>query len=401
MYKKHRHVVTTLMQQLATDMRLLFEQGITLESGERIFGACVAIKGDLDFFQKYMELTRSYSSLGVKNKYEICHLCRAGCEQYPFEDYAEDPRWVESMLCSRPWDVQNPPPLSEIPCDRGNPEAIIAHDVFHIVKVGVGRDVIGGVLIFLLRKGFFDHPGSTKNIDDRFERSYSVFSMWCQAERHTPGLQSFTKSFFNMKNMMSAPWASSKASDTRLLLKWLVWFLRLNLKSPSVSGFDQHLKHMLEVCESTLDINLTHHHGLWLERACAQRLYTSMMTCLRGYAYLGTAAIRYGIRSFIQKPKQHALHHVAHKLKKQLLKGATLVCSPQTFACDVNEDFIGRISRLSRRVGFRLCDLRVSQRYCLKIAALLRKKKRPGLHGKLAFSKAKQRGGARLNRKGS
>eukprot|EP00438_Fugacium_kawagutii_P013700 Skav233525 [mRNA] locus=scaffold2975:258320:260080:- [translate_table: standard] len=385
-YKRHPHVATDLLQEFSTNMRSLFEDGIVLDTGEQFFGALVAIKGDLDFHQKYMNLTRSYSHCGTKNKIEICHLCKGGHEDYPFEEYSEVPNWVSSMFLSRPWNVANAPSLSNIQFDTQRPELAIAQDPFHIVKLGLGRDVVGGVLIYLLRKGFFDFEGGSTNIDARFVRAHSSFSLWCQVEHHSPGLRSFSKAFFNMKNLLSAPWASSKASDTRLLLSWLVWFLRLNLTNPFVPGHSHLLRNMLEVCENTLEINIMHHHGLFLERPCAMRLYVHIMTSLRGYTVLGRAALQYGIRSFIQKPKHHALHHIAYRLREQLLKGSTLIASPQMLACDVNEDFIGHISRLSRRVGFRLCDLRVFQRYFLKIAALLRRRKQKGLNAKHAFT---------------
>ena len=400
-YKKHPEVVNVLLEELATNMTDLFETGVLVQSGQKVYGALIGIKGDLDFHEKYLNLVRSYSHVGAKNKIEICHLCRAGHQHFPFEDFAETPTWSSSMFFARPWNAQNRPALSTIPFDRNHPEKMIAHDLFHIVKVGVARDVIGSVLIYLLRRGFFDHDGCSTDIEQRFKRAHSVFSLWCIAERKSPGLRSFSKRFYNMKNLMSAPWASSKASDSRLLLSWLVWYLKLNLVTPTVDGHNQTLRHMLEVCESTLEINMLHHHGLWLPRACAQKLYASILTALRGYAYLGRAAIGYGIRSFIIKPKHHALHHVAYRLKLQLFQGSELILSPQAFSCDVNEDFIGRISRLSRRVSIKLCDLRVCQRYHLKIAALL--KRRPvqpgqpgvGLRAKLAFSKPKPRKGGK------
>ena len=39
------------------------------------------------------------------------------------------------------------------------------------------------------------------------------------------------------------------------------------------------------------------------------------------------------------------------------------------------KDFVGRISRLSRRVDVRTCDKQVFERYFLKVKALLRRRK--------------------------
>ena len=174
-----------------------------------------------------------------------------------------------------------------------------------------------------------------------------------------------------------------------LLLQWLIWFLKLNISSPVVPGYGPLLDELLQVCQSTIGINILHHHGLWLERDCATTLYVHMMTCLRGYAVLGRRAMTLHVRAFIQKPKHHALHHIAFALKRQLKTSASLILSPQAFSNDVNEDYVGRISRLSRRVSIRLCDLRVCQRLFLKIAALLRQRR--GTGAKCGLTKPKHK----------
>lgn len=389
--KKHPGVAKKMLELLSQDMTDLFNNGVVLTNGQVVYAAIVGIKGDMDFHTKYSALERSYSNLGRKRAIKMCHLCQAGSESYPFEDYQEDPAWSDSrsMLAERPWNIHQPPALNTIPFDQDGPELALRGDAFHIVKLGVGRDVVGGTLVLLLRKGFFDYPGCSTKIDERFCRAHSSFALWCAAEGKSPGLRSFTKSYFNMTSLISAPWASSKASDTVLLLQWLIWFLKLNISSPVVPGYGPLLDELLQVCQSTIGINILHHHGLWLERDCATTLYVHMMTCLRGYAVLGRRAMTLHVRAFIQKPKHHALHHIAFALKRQLKTSASLILSPQAFSNDVNEDYVGRISRLSRRVSIRLCDLRVCQRLFLKIAALLRQRR--GTGAKCGLTKPKHK----------
>lgn len=120
---------------------------------------------------------------------------------------------------------------------------------------------------------------------------------------------------------------------------------------------------------------MVHHHKLWMDRPCAKKNYVAVMTLLRGYVVLGRRSLDLGIRGFIQKPKHHALHHIALEVRYRLVQGDTLIANPQMTACEMNEDFMGRISRLSRRVGFRLVDLRVAQRYFLKVRALVNKRR--------------------------
>ena len=374
-YKKHPHIIDELLSILAGDLTHLFHDGVTLDNGKTFFGACVALKGDMDFHAKVMGLERCYSNVGTKSEIKLCHLCHAGDVNYKFEDYSETPGWLATLHATRPWDESNPPCLTSIPFDNSAPERLLAGDLFHIVKCGVARDVIGGCLILLLRLCFFDYHGLTVNIKDRFERAHSMFSLWCKANGKSAGLRSFTMAFFNMKKLISAPWASTKGSDSVLCLQWLQFTLKLNIGNPVVPGHSKLLKAMLQVCEAALGILMVHHHGLFMERACGRLLYGHILTFLRGYAYLGRQSINLNIRAFIQKPKCHALHHIGTNIRKQLLTNAQLILSPQMTSCDVNEDFLGRICRLSRRVGFRQCDLRVCQRYGYKIVALLRNRK--------------------------
>ena len=68
-----------------------------------------------------------------------------------------------------------------------------------------------------------------------------------------------------MKSLLSAPWASSKGSDSVLLLKWLQHTLRVNLNCPTVPGYESLLESMLQVVDAALGIRMIHLHRLWLE----------------------------------------------------------------------------------------------------------------------------------------
>lgn len=371
-YKKYPQVITALLNEVAANMKELYETGVTLSNGSVVYGALVAIKGDLDFHKKTANLTRCYANVGSINAIQMCHLCLAGSVQHDFEDYSESPEWASSSFASRPWDIA--PYLTQIPHYPSSPEKIIENDLMHVFKLGVGRDIVGGILVILLRKGFFDSEGQSKDIRYRFERSYSHFHLWCKATGKTAGLRSFSKAYFNMTSLMSAPWSNSKASDTMLLLEWLAFVLRTNLDVPTVHGFENLLKPMLQLCECGLALRMVHRHPLFLERQCALYFYINAMTVLRAYSYLGQKAIEINIRAFVQKPKCHALHHIAHKVKMHLLTGASVIPSPQIYSCDMNEDWIGRVARLSRRVGFRMVDKHVIERYFLKITSLLKQR---------------------------
>ena len=373
-YKRHPTIVEDLLAEITKSLCKLFYDGVSAAGGT-MYGALISIKGDMDWHKKVMSLDRSYANAGTSEQKELCHLCKAGGPTVPFEDYSENPGWLCTVGVERPWPSGSPPTLTQVPFDETCPEMVLQPDLFHIHKLGFARDVIGGVLILLLRLGFYDHPGSSVNIVDRFERAHSWFVLFCRAQGHSPGLRSFTKAFFNMQTLISAPWSSSKGSDSILLLQWLRHSLRIHMLNRTVPGHEQLLSHMLQVVEACLGLRMVHHHKLWLDRQCARLLYVHMMTALRGYSRLGKAALQLHIRAFIQKPKTHALHHLAIFLKQELEKGASVIMSPQAHACEVSEDFMGRVCRLSRRVGFRQVNLRVCHRYFIKVNALLRKRR--------------------------
>ena len=374
-YKRHSHIIDELVLEISQNLQKLFHQGINTNQGT-IFAALVAVKGDLDFEKKLMSLTRSYAHVGTKNCLEICHLCKAGGPGCFFEDFSEAPGWLETVGTERPWNGDDPPAFSQIPFDDTFPEKLLQLDIFHVCKLGVFRDIIGGILILLLRLKFFDYEGSTINMEDRMNRAHGSFALWCTTLSKSPGLRSFSMRYFNMKSLLSAPWANSKGSDSVLLLQWLQHTLHVNINYPNVAGYEQLLKRMLQVVDAALGIRMVHSHRLWLERHCAHMLYYKIMTTLRGYTALARDALRLQVRAFVQKPKQHSLHHIGHELKSELQKGATLILNPQCFGCEMSEDFIGRVSRLSRRVGFRLVHLRVIQRYFVKVRVLLDKRRK-------------------------
>ena len=202
--------------------------------------------------------------------------------------------------------------------------------------------------------------------------------LWCGPEvRAKAQAYGLLRNLFSIwKRWFPHPGQIPKGSDSMLLLEWLIFTLKLNLQSPAVEGHSGLLKRMLQLCQASLSLKMIHSHKLWLERDCARQLYAHIMTTLRAYAVCARDAIALKVQAFRLKPKFHALHHIGVFLKSQLVRGNTLICNPQMYACEPNEDFVGRISRLSRKVNIRLCDKRVYERYFLKVVSLLRRRKR-------------------------
>ena len=381
-YKSNPHVVEALLREIASSFKRLFNAGVASGDDQRLFVAVAGVKGDFDFHKTFFDLERCYGKVITRHGVgHICHTCNAatgrthpGLDCPPFEDFDDEPEWRHSMFQARPWSAL--PILASLPFDVWwVQERMLIPDPFHLVKLGLARDLIGGIVIVLARKAFFDFEGSTRNLDDRLRRAESSFLMYCAACHERPAFRGFTRAFFHIKNHMSAPYTNSKGSDSMILLRWLLWLVSLNMTQPVVQGYNGLLRLMKHCCKAVLGMfRLLHSHKLFLERSCATHLYILMMRLLRGYKLLGQRAILLAVRAFVLKPKAHGLHHVAFSLKGQLESGAPLVLSPECHGCEPNEDYIGRVSRLSRKVGAQVVDLRVIQRVFLKTRSLHQKR---------------------------
>ena len=377
LYDTMDSIVAEHLENTAKDFIKLFDEGVTI-NGEKHFAALVASKGDLKFQAKTVaNLYRCYGNLGKVNDLNMCSFCLAGQSDFPFEDVQHEPSWSRSLFASRPWHVV--PSLARVPFDQSRPEWLFKADILHVFKVGVGRDIVGSSLLWILRLGLFDAEGLSKNIPDRLTRAHSAFKLWCLAERKSPGLRSFTRAFMNAGTAADSAWSSSKGSDTMLLLSWLAWLLRINLRDPP-DCLKEHLdmlQLLLKVIQNSLAMfDLIHGHGLFLPRHCAQLLYCELMTVVRGYKRLAAYLLELRMSGFRLKPKLHALHHIAYEVRHVLqTTPCPCVMSPISSACEVCEDFTGRICTLSRKVSTRTIGMRTFQRYFFKTKALIKRHK--------------------------
>ena len=375
--KQNPNIMSRLLEAMVDGFTRLLTDGILIRGGARYYAAVVGHKGDMDWHCKAYKLSRSYSKIQDRTLGLICHACLASSgarSQHSFTDFSDDPTWETTLYTRRPWDAPIPV-LATLPHDVSQPERVIVPDTLHVVKLGLARDLIGGILVVLLRNGFFDFDGCSRNFVDRLGRAHSHFVLYCAAHKEHPSLRGFTKQRLHMSSFMSAPWCNSKGSDSMILLRWLLFFVQLNVKHPLQPGFESLLKHMAQACSAVLGMfQLMTSHGLFLDRPCGAKLYVLIMRTLRAYRRLGRTALAMRMRAFILKPKAHALHHIGHSLKVCLAAGHPVVMSPQAHACEPNEDFIGRVSRLSRRVGVRCMSQRVFGRYFLKKKALMTKR---------------------------
>lgn len=300
----------------------------------------------------------------------------AGAENFPFEELADGAAWEATLHVEKPWDTNDPPAMTRIPFEVGKEETMFRLDTFHGWKLGLGRDLVGSTLIFLALSGYCDAAGDTQNMKDRLDRCHSSFRLWCMASKKTAALHYFSQAFFNAQNQRKFPWVNCKGSDTTLLTSWLLLVVKTLVRTCAVQQdhtfFFNILVETLESTETFFDV--LYSHGLWLPNTCGQRVLHHLNTMLRGYKLLALECKRLNIVGFSLKPKLHCMRHIAHDMADQLKRGP-IILNVLAHSCEANEDTVGHVARLSRRVSARTVNDRVLDRVCIKMKTQWRRKR--------------------------
>lgn len=113
---------------------------------------------------------------------------------------------------------------------------------------------------------------------------------------------------------------------------------------------------------------------------CAQRarqIASCWLLFLQKYTDAASFVYRSGLSRFALVPKVHYLHHGAIRLLREAERGLEeggcgWAINPMSESVQVQEDFIGRPARLSRRVCPKRTHLRVLQRSLINTAKALK-----------------------------
>ena len=370
-YKRNSNILPGLLQETASELQVLFREGIEAKPGVRLRFVFLGAKGDAEWHFEAGQFTRSYHNTSSKSHRAICPLCSAGTAGLSLSDGRDEPAWAATMGTSDPWDAL--PPLNHAPYSSTFGASLYKFDPFHVLKFGVFRDAVGSILIRLALMTYFDCEGESTAIESRLQRAFSLFSMWCLAERKFPAIKHFTKANLNFANFRCFPWLNAKGADITLVMMFLHFYLRVTLLEPLKRSEDLiPLQAMLQLLEGGLTyIGVMHSHGLWLTRACARLQLMAGFSFYRGYLFMADFCTQAKVAGFRLRPKIHYFHHLLYEVQLQLSSNVEFVYSAAAYLCEQNEDFIGRISWVSRRVAARTSGLRTTQRYLVKTRFLL------------------------------
>ena len=371
-FRAHPGLIDAYLEEVAREMTDLFHVGVP-HGGSTYRCAVIGVKGDLEFFLETAGLNRSYQNIGTSVAYPFCPDCRAGFQGIPGIDTRDVPGWRSTLYSDEPWDVL--PILNRIPFASTKRPALYRKDVFHTCKFGFLKDLNAGILMLLREMKYLDSPGDPWSMDARLARAFSLFKLWLSTSRKSSGLRKFSKLSFHRDKATKYPFMSGKGSDSMVVLEFLEWLLRLKLRSPKEAEHTLLLTAMLETVQGALCFVGTYHsHGIFYSPPCAKFSIASGLRLFRGYVFLANKCIRDKKRYFSLKPKVHYYHHVLVDMQDQIdLSHEVIFNAAAAFNAEGNEDFIGKVSRISRRVSPKKASRRTIEHYLVACSLLYRK----------------------------
>lgn len=212
-------VLDTLMAEFTTAARSAMETGIATNHGT-FFLCFVCLEGDLPAQAKMYHCKRTFLSV----PHPMCPWCGADGDTIPFTDVRAGASWKATVGQDVPW--TNKPPLADL---TTNGEAtFLAKDLFHIVNLGIGRTFLCSAICFLIYLGHFipSNPDIGRSIPVRINEAYADFKHFVKHIMNTtPHVKHWSRENLGWKGPRDMPQVTFKASDTYLILSWLVDYL--------------------------------------------------------------------------------------------------------------------------------------------------------------------------------
>ena len=352
LYQKDDEVFETLLRASCEDARTMMTKGVLDANGNRFWMVCLGTVGDWPFLQKSGHLVRTYANV-VKRVDQvaggICHLCDCGPDTLPFERFAtRRPDWLATLNTTSPF--QTTPAAARIPHAPGQLATTFYFDLFHCWHLGVGRNFAGSALVLLSDL----HAG---NVDERFDQLTIQYKDWCRRNGAPPILTRIHKD--------NIQWASTSEFPTGTWFKGAVTTNMVQFFEDCDGLCDEPLFRLAIQAAQAINefFRLLYSSDLWLPPEVARRAAELMFRFLRRYESCARLSYDEERTLFIVQPKLHTLQHCAITLLHTAVRDMEAL-NPLAFGTQMSEDFVGRQSRLSRRVtSSRQTITRVIERY--------------------------------------
>eukprot|EP00438_Fugacium_kawagutii_P002945 Skav220649 [mRNA] locus=scaffold2038:214513:216366:+ [translate_table: standard] len=375
---KLKDVYYQFLDVVAKECRDLFTEGIVIEN-EIWYPICLGVKGDQPALIKSGKMKRSFMNLG-KDK-GCCWECLAGNVGLPFEQVSTKPSWECTIGVSDPWLPEDKPSLLQIPGYGINAHSFWRRDPFHAFKQTLGGHFTASLIIlFTVDFGLWKADGLSKDVGEMLDRAFLDFRYWVRHEwrgKVVNHVVAFTRALLHFSDNNSFPFWRIKGSDIMLILRWLhhvilhgvylegqvtrseVCFINNPPEPWQAEWFDVALKGCVA---STRFFHTMHCEGVWLDQATAKNMASDCFKLCASFQKLAVLCHEKRMARFHLEPCLHNMMHFFVELDR--VEGTCL--SPALANCEMCEDFIGKIARISRHVHAKSCTRRVIDRYLIR-----------------------------------
>ncbi|CAL1129712.1 unnamed protein product [Cladocopium goreaui] len=358
-----------IVELFAEDCAKLAREGLCSKDGTiRIHMVHLSTKGDLPALAKLGSLTRTFSHVpraasSRKASGGICHLCLAGQEAnaagqqaFPYEDFSVSPSWLGTVETVAPW-AQRPSVLRGALVDPRKTAHFFSCDFWHNVHLGCGKHWVANSFVSAIERLQF-WPG--QSVESKFELLTTEFKSFCRQNHLSPHMDEISRATMGFPQGSACPLGQwSKGVVTTHFMKFLEWFCD---KHKEEIKYDEV---MTTIAWGTKSMNRVMSYmysaGFWLPRDRAIKLGQLIQVFVHCYSQCAVMAHRANKNRWSLVPKLHFIHHDALRLMFPPV-GVHWLLSPLGTSVQMQEDFVGRPSRLSRRVAVPQMHRRVLDR---------------------------------------
>ena len=383
------HVYDGVMENLAEECGRLAQTGITVKDAV-YYPICLGMKGDQPALISNGKFDRSFRNLGVNKG--CCWECCAGYKDFPFEDVEPKAAWCQTVGVADPWTNDRCSPFLEVPSYKPSKHLFWKRDPFHAFKQSIGGHFLASSLILLaVDFGVWRLQGQSYEVGALLERAYFDFEWWVKHQwrgKVRNNLKSFTKMTLHFPDKGSFPYMRPKGSDLMLALRWLREVVLHGpvfdssimrdagglLLNPPEAWHLPFLRAILAGCDSSLKFfHILHTEGIWLSKDCAGQMADHNLKFCQAYAFLAARCVENRLPRFRLEPCLHQFRHFYDDLTGVLSAGARVALNPSVHCCEMDEDFVGALARMSRHVHAGNTTRRTIQRYLLKCHVMFQK----------------------------
>ncbi len=312
--------------------------------GQRIAGpymfGFMGTKGDLEFFQMVYPSPHSYQT----HLNFLCNKCfaHARIQALFWTDTSEQAGHKLTILSTDDYltNLSYRSPLTFLP---GWCLFFILWDIMHNLFLGTGKDHVASGVLLLCEIGWFPGAGLDQQLisaTDCFRYFWKERGVYVQPRR-------FTRESLNYAPNTNYPIYETKAWHIKLALIWLAhefFFANIHNESAEVS-YAATLFHSISDFLWTLD-----HSPMFMSSAQARSAYDAGKLYLKTSMLLADGCLARGVFRWKYRPKLHYLDHQIDDVRSEW--------NPRFWMCFMDEDFMGKLSKLGSKCHAKTISLR-------------------------------------------